>query len=236
MTRLWTTLRLDLARRLPLRFDPRPLAEDLRRVERELFPRGSGGDWDAVALWEPGCGIRHRTAAAHFPKRAPAPLLASFRSVLAALPGRKARARLIRLEAGAYGQLHIDQTYRGSYRNPLRVHVPIVTNDRVYFLVNGQRVRMAPGQAWLVNVLLPHEVFNLGREPRTHLMIDVEPNDDLARLVESAIRVQDRPTPARLRAGRRAARTYLAGADAESRRAFVAREMMLADHALCPRY
>jgi hypothetical protein len=56
----------------------------------------------------------------------------------------------------------------------VRVHVPLSSNDAVYFLVDEERYPMDVGRAYLVDVRRRHEIRNDGMTPRIHLMFDVE--------------------------------------------------------------
>jgi mannose-6-phosphate isomerase-like protein (cupin superfamily) len=50
--------------------------------------------------------------------------------------------------------------------------VPLTTNPDVEFVHRGERVDMAPGEAWYLNFSEPHRVANRGDTPRVHLLID----------------------------------------------------------------
>jgi len=63
------------------------------------------------------------------------------------------------------------------------VHVPVLTNDHVDFIVAGERVVMRPGECWYVNVDQMHSVLNRGATRRVHLIIDVVVNDWLREIV-----------------------------------------------------
>jgi len=55
----------------------------------------------------------------------------------------------------------------------VRVHVPLTTNDKAVFLVEGVAYHMEVGRAYLVNVRQRHEIQNDGLTPRIHFMFDV---------------------------------------------------------------
>lgn len=55
----------------------------------------------------------------------------------------------------------------------VRVHVPLVTNDKAIFFVEGAAFHMTAGRAYLVNVRQRHEIKNDGPTPRIHFMFDV---------------------------------------------------------------
>lgn len=51
----------------------------------------------------------------------------------------------------------------------LRVHIPIHTNDKSLWHIDGEDFHMQPGKAYLVNTTLPHSVHNQGNTDRIHL-------------------------------------------------------------------
>jgi aspartyl/asparaginyl beta-hydroxylase (cupin superfamily) len=54
-----------------------------------------------------------------------------------------------------------------------RVHVPLMTNDRSLFIVDGKPIHMEIGRAYEVDTLAIHSVENGGDCPRIHFMFDV---------------------------------------------------------------
>lgn len=57
-----------------------------------------------------------------------------------------------------------------------RLHVPIVTNADVQFILDGDKLVMLPGECWYTNVNYIHSVKNAGDEDRIHLVIDCSRN------------------------------------------------------------
>lgn len=55
-----------------------------------------------------------------------------------------------------------------------RVHVPLTTNPRSFFIVGGSHHLLAPGHAYRVNTEAEHAVTNGGISPRIHFMFDVQ--------------------------------------------------------------
>jgi len=96
------------------------------------------------------------------------------------------RIRFMNLTAGG-GELqrHTDQVDpdAGILNNKLmRIHIPIVTNDKVIFEqwdCDGKNVKghMSLGECWYLDVRKPHRAVNGGDTLRTHLVIDVEANE-----------------------------------------------------------
>jgi tetratricopeptide (TPR) repeat protein len=79
-----------------------------------------------------------------------------------------------KLLAGGNIPRHADGGF--SLLNSHRVHIPIVTNDRSIFFVNGEEKSMQVGELWEINNKLIHMVENRGDEDRIHLIIDWMPN------------------------------------------------------------
>jgi hypothetical protein len=67
-----------------------------------------------------------------------------------------------------------------------RIHIPIVTNKDVEFLLNGSAVAMKPGSAWYLRLSDPHSVANRGASDRIHLVVDCLMNDWLVETLRAA--------------------------------------------------
>ena len=57
-----------------------------------------------------------------------------------------------------------------------RVHVPLTSNDKSKFIVDGEHYHLEVGQAYRVNTEAEHSVENDGLAPRIHFMFDVRTN------------------------------------------------------------
>ena len=84
--------------------------------------------------------------------------------------GRLLRAMVAKLVVGGTIPLHFDK--HPSFSVAHRIHVPLQTNPGVEFTVDEERVIMEEGKAYELNNLLPHGVYNGGREDRMHLIFD----------------------------------------------------------------
>lgn len=85
-------------------------------------------------------------------------------------------ARLLNLRRGAVIKPHRDAEL--AFENgEARIHVPIVTNPDVEFLMEDQRVIMEPGTCWYINANLTHRVANHGDCDRIHLVVDCVVDD-----------------------------------------------------------
>jgi hypothetical protein len=80
------------------------------------------------------------------------------------------RASLVRLTAGCGITAHRDMNF--SLTHSHRVHLPIITNDEVWFTVGSESINMRPGELYEVNNRRVHSVENKGAEDRVHLILD----------------------------------------------------------------
>jgi len=84
------------------------------------------------------------------------------------------RMLLAKLPAGGQIANHTDSG--DVLLNCHRVHIPIITNDKVVFAVGGEEKNMQVGELWEIDNELVHSVENHGDEDRIHLIIDWVPN------------------------------------------------------------
>jgi len=80
------------------------------------------------------------------------------------------RASLVMLTAGSSIAEHRDMNF--SLTHSHRVHLPLVTNDEVWFTVGGETINMREGQLVEVNNRRVHSVHNKGEKDRVHLILD----------------------------------------------------------------
>ena len=57
-------------------------------------------------------------------------------------------------------------------RTLVRAHVPIITNGKVMFNIEGNEKNMKAGEVWAINNLKTHSVRNDSDEDRIHLIFD----------------------------------------------------------------
>ena len=108
------------------------------------------------------------------------PLLARcpyIREVLDSLQCRKTNVRLMRLEPGGELKEHTDPQLDLKFRNQVRLHVPVFTNESVEFMLNDMAVPLLPGELWYLRLSDPHSVRNNGQTERIQLSIDVVVNE-----------------------------------------------------------
>lgn len=89
--------------------------------------------------------------------------------------GKVGRVIIPKLLSGGTISAHRDS---GEYLESVRRHhIPIITNDNVFFTVGGEEVNMREGEVWEINNNQIHEVENLSHEDRVHILMDIIPNE-----------------------------------------------------------
>ena len=179
--------------RLPLELDAAGLKADLASfVEEDWVPhfntRYYEGDWSGIAFRSVG-GVAKQlypNPAAEEPyadtenlDRSP-----NVRAVLERFECELLSVRFLRLARGSVIKEHKD--YNLGYEDgELRVHVPVETNPDVEFVLDGQPLELREGEAWYLDLNLPHRVANRGETDRIHLVVDCVVNDWLTGLLRA---------------------------------------------------
>jgi hypothetical protein len=184
--------------RIPLPVDAAGLAADVAGLSaREWVPHFNTayyeGEWSGVALRSSGgaplalypdpsadAGWQDTEALGRCP------------AIAATLAGFECDLQSVRLLAlGPAARIRTHRDYRLGYENgELRIHIPVTTNPDVEFVHDGERVAMAPGEAWYLDFNLPHSVANPGTSRRVHLLIDCVLNPWLDGLLSEGARAQ----------------------------------------------
>ena len=84
--------------------------------------------------------------------------------------GHFIRASLVRLEAGGEITAHQDKNF--SLAHSHRMHIPVVTNEKVLFTVGSEIINMQEGEVFEINNRRVHSVRNDGKDGRVHLILD----------------------------------------------------------------
>jgi len=107
---------------------------------------------------------------------------------------RPQRCMLARLPAGASVLPHVDRA--PYFSKTLRVHVPVESNDEVWTICGSHAYQMKPGEAWALNNVTLHAVWNAHPTlSRTHLICDFLPDPALLDLLVRGERGLGRPMP-----------------------------------------
>lgn len=110
----------------------------------------------------------------------------TMRSVIEQMKSPVGCVRLMRLGPGAKILEHSDDMGSDHFRE-FRLHLPIVTNPDVKFLVDGKRVNMQPGELWYADFGKKHKVDNDGDTERVHLVMDCMADDAMLKTINDAI-------------------------------------------------
>lgn len=183
---------MQAAVRLPFSFDAERLRRDLAAAEgriaweRHFNAAYYFGEWSGIALRG---NSRTRLTLTIDPSRpddyADLPtydVCPYVREVVAAFQCPIRSLRFLKL-APAGGIREHNDAMIGLDFDELRLHVPVLTNPDVEFIVGGERIVMLPGECWYANVNLPHSVTNRGTTDRVHLVFDAVVNDWLRETV-----------------------------------------------------
>ena len=92
--------------------------------------------------------------------------------------GEVIRAMAAKLLVGGKIKSHCD--VHASFHCGHRIHVPITTNPRVWFTIDGRPYQFAVGQAYEINNQKQHSVMNKGSEDRITFIFDYIPPGPLA--------------------------------------------------------
>ncbi len=92
--------------------------------------------------------------------------------------GEVIRAVAASLTAGGNIKAHTD--LHQSFHCAHRIHVPITTNSKVWFTIDGRPYQLKVGQAYEVNNQKQHSVANKGTEDRITFIFDYIPPGALA--------------------------------------------------------
>lgn len=148
------------------------------------------GSWSGLALRNTTGAVDDIAAATIYGNSfVETPLLAHcsyIQRVLNTLDCSIGSARLLKLNAGAVIDEHIDGGLCYEY-GEARLHIPVVTNPQLEFMLNRKRIVMAEGECWYINANMPHAVANRGATDRIHLVIDVGVNQWVQNKFESAL-------------------------------------------------
>jgi len=87
--------------------------------------------------------------------------------------GEVIRAVAAGLKAGGNIRAHVD--LHESFHLAHRIHVPITTNSKVWFTIDGRPYQLKVGQAYEVNNQKQHSVVNRGTEDRITFIFDYIP-------------------------------------------------------------
>ena len=159
-----------------LEWDISGIRSDIQRIGPELWKsRACGEKWSDIALYVRGSGNdRHEHAILED--------MHALRQVLTGFPAPVVDLCLASLAPGGNIKEHRDIS-GGTAAGVTRIHIPIVTHEKVVFVVNGRRVFMNAGEVWHLDTTYKHRVSNDSDVTRVHLIIDLETTPALSALL-----------------------------------------------------
>lgn len=171
--------------KLPFQFNKEKLVHDLSLILEgnwisHFNTAGYIGDWKVISLYAPN-GEESNIFALSTPNsiiRETSTLKKCqyFKEVIDSFKCPILTARILRLGVGAEIKPHRDHEL-GYEDGNFRLHIPIVTNSQVQFILDGSELTMLPGECWYTNVNYVHSVKNSGESDRVHLVIDGKRNE-----------------------------------------------------------
>ena len=90
------------------------------------------------------------------------------------------RAMAAKLLAGGIINPHVDK--HPSFHVGHRIHIPITTNPRVRFMIDGRPYQFKVGEAYEINNQMNHSVMNKGEEDRITFIFDYVPPEQVEAL------------------------------------------------------
>lgn len=171
--------------KFPMNFDAALLQSELNSIlEQQWVPHfnsgGYEGNWNVLSLYAAGGKANNvfvpLTNDLKLEETAVLKQSPYMQEVIASFQFPKIAVRLLRLEAGARIKPHKDHEL-GYEDGQFRLHIPIMTNPDVHFVLDGKELIMLEGECWYTNVNYEHSVVNEGTKDRIHLVIDGVRND-----------------------------------------------------------
>ena len=171
--------------KFPIVFDTERLKIDVQKVLKQNWvdhynTNDYSGKWTSIALMSQG----GKSDAIYALPNSNEPIVNTevldscdyFKTILDGFLFEKTAVRLLQLAIGAEIKPHSDHCL-GYEDGSFRLHIPIITNSEVEFILDGNRVIMNEGECWYIDANFVHSVANRGTKDRIHLVIDGIRND-----------------------------------------------------------
>ncbi|MCI9844830.1 aspartyl/asparaginyl beta-hydroxylase domain-containing protein [Flavobacterium pectinovorum] len=171
--------------KFPMFFDPEKLKNDVRKIINKNWTNHYNtndytGKWTSIALMsQNGKSDSIFAQPKGDEKLVSTEIMDSctyFQEILNSFLFEKTAARLLKLDVGAEIKPHTDNCL-GYEDGCFRLHIPIITNSEVEFILDGRRLIMNEGECWYIDANFTHSVANRGTEDRIHLVVDGLRND-----------------------------------------------------------
>jgi len=179
-----------------IKIDVARLQQDLRTMEenfwipQDRYARQAISHWHGIALYSVNgdpqdlrCADRlpvHKTAAAEKCSYICDELLPQFGAPWL-------RVVFYRLKGGTKIGRHRDLSENRMIPGIVRIHVPVVTNDRIVMYVDDKPYRFESGTAWYFDATAFHSVENNSDQDRIHLVVDFKVSRELNRMLKPLV-------------------------------------------------
>lgn len=173
--------------KLPIKFDVEKLVQELNQFEEQSWQPHPGKHKGNSAL--PLISYRGQDNDDFSGQMEETPHLQKceyIRQVCASFGEVLGRSRFMRLAGKSEVPIHVDAIYH--WHRHVRIHIPVVTNDKVIFHCGNQTVNMKAGECWLFDSWRNHKVVNHSDETRVHLVIDTAGSGRFWELVDNTFK------------------------------------------------
>lgn len=69
-----------------------------------------------------------------------------------------------------------------------KIHVPLISNDKAWFIYDDETFVLTPGKFYLVNTSKEHSTYNEGQNDRVHLFFKI-PIEDVDKILEMSAKI-----------------------------------------------
>jgi hypothetical protein len=205
-----TLVSTDAAVRLPRTYDVDLLLRDLQMLRDVPTAPQPGpyhkGEWTGIALHTMGGKDSVYPSAPGMDRYQETENLRKtpyFKQILDELDCPKEVVRLLFLPPGGHIKDHFD--FQTNFQFGLvRLHIPILTDPDVAFVIDGERMNWKAGELWYGDFSRVHSVKNDSQIVRVHMVADVQinnfllslfPDDFVARRRAEGISMTNKPVP-----------------------------------------
>jgi len=187
----------DLSDRFPIKFDVNRMREELKILEQKEwighYDHALADGWTTIPL------VTHDGSSdkvdsqrigrfGQYKRTTHVDELPYFKEILDNFKCPHGRVRIMKLMPGTIIRKHRDTYDEVSDLafGQVRLHIPIITNDKVIFTVGGKNYYLVEGRLQYINFTKAHYVRNDGDQPRIHLVLDLQVNEFLRKVFPPA--------------------------------------------------
>lgn len=172
----------------PFIFNIERLKNDLQKVEKTDWVKHPNisaykGSWLVSSLYSTD-GNTKNIVAIENQKYFETPLMKKteyIKEILEVFNTKIEAVRFMKLKSHSIIKEHCDKgsCFEDGYA---RIHIPITSNDKVEFILNGEKYKMDLGKCYYIDANNSHSVVNKGDTDRVHLLIDCHVNGWLKKI------------------------------------------------------